>query len=441
MMAFDMLLRIFQLALVSLFVLQVIAKKMQFDPEPTRYELTLMASVKTSGNAGFEHFEADGNHYLAAANFWDGQSQDMSGESILYSIEENESSLILEAVQKFKTKGAHGWDYLEAMTDERLLVMPNYYGCGNDPKLSRGSKSCNSTVIYAWPHGLPDVTFRKVASFQTAGPGQTDHFHTHDGRTFLVVCENFVGEISIWELESGRRQPVKFKKLQTLNVPGAGASAMMMAGGYMYLIGTSYHDPKTGWATRSLVFRGRMDDFEGFEPKPIQEIPGFGPHDAEAFTWLHERHSWMPRSFLFLSEDRDQSTSLVNSQILEFNAETELFEVLQKIPTDGAHGAEFFEGPDKVPWLAVANFGDRHGQRYAAESTIWRFNETDHKFELEHRVKTHGATDWEHFKIGESHFLAVSNEGDLGNGLHQTSEIYRINPKITDIVDTHGDEL
>ena len=35
-----------------------------------------------------------------------------------------------------------------------------------------------------------------------------------------------------------------------------------------------------------------------------------------------------------------------------------------------------------------------------------------------------GATDWEHFELEGRDFIAVSNEGDLGNNLHQQSFVY-----------------
>ena len=48
----------------------------------------------------------------------------------------------------------------------------------------------------------------------------------------------------------------------------------------------------------------------------------------------------------------------------------------QRLPGDGAHGAELFEAGGTA-WLAVANFGDRLGKRYAAESTVSLAPEAD----------------------------------------------------------------
>jgi hypothetical protein len=63
--------------------------------------------------------------------------------------------------------------------------------------------------------------------------------------------------------------------------------------------------------------------------------------------------------YLFVSEDRDDASCRVASGMYIFDAAASKYVLLQKIPTDGAHGAELFEGPDRLPYLAVANFGDR----------------------------------------------------------------------------------
>jgi hypothetical protein len=49
-------------------------------------------------------------------------------------------------------------------------------------------------------------------------------------------------------------------------------------------------------------------------------------------------------------------------------------------------------------------------------------------------VQTQGATDVEHFVLegGKKHYLAFSNEGDIGKRTHQVSHIYEL------AVETHG---
>jgi hypothetical protein len=134
----------------------------------------------------------------------------------------------------------------------------------------------------------------------------------------------------------------------------------------------------------------------------------------------------------------------VSSQVLVFAEANRSWVTIQKLPTDGAHGAELFVALGSL-WLAIANFGDRLGERYEAESTLWRFQPeaaggddvgrggggVGGQFVLAASVTTQGATDWEHFVVGGVDFLAVANEGDVRNRMHQTSYIYRLVERCT----------
>ena len=83
--------------------------------------------------------------------------------------------------------------------------------------------------------------------------------------------------------------------------------------------------------------------------------------------------------------------------------------------------------------------GDRLGAkqaavppRYEALSSLWRWDVAQRQFEKVAEVTTQGATDFEHFHLDGSDYLAVSNEGDIQKRLHQTSVIYRLDPGCTD---------
>ena len=136
--------------------------------------------------------------------------------------------------------------------------------------------------------------------------------------------------------------------------------------------------------------------------------------------------------FLFLSEDRDTKSPRIASRLLTFNTTTNRFEVFQSIPTDGAHAAELFEGPGGKAYLAIANFGDRLGKRYASDSSVWEFDEQKRQFKQIATVPTQGATDWEHFSMQGRHYLVVSNEGDVSNGKFQISHAYELMPAASD---------
>jgi len=121
------------------------------------------------------------------------------------------------------------------------------------------------------------------------------------------------------------------------------------------------------------------------------------------------------------------------SSLWVLNESTDKFELVQEIPTDGAEAAGMFEGPDGQAYLIVANYGDRSAKRYLSKSTLWRqvsFNtEGQLHFEQVAEVESFGATAVEHFVWRGRHYVALSNEGDVPNRLHQSSVIYMLNVK------------
>ena len=153
----------------------------------------------------------------------------------------------------------------------------------------------------------------------------------------------------------------------------------------------------------------------------LQRLDTYGCHDAD-FARIGGR------DLLFLSEDRSPASATIESSLLEFSAASGCFELLQKIPTDGAHAAELFEGPGGRAFLFVANFGDRFGQRYASRSSLWRGHVALVRgaFERMAEVESFGATDAEHFVMHGHHFVALANEGDIQRRLHQTSVVYEV---------------
>eukprot|EP00040_Diaphanoeca_grandis_P015610 m.79803 g.79803 ORF g.79803 m.79803 type:complete len:442 (-) comp25250_c0_seq1:298-1623(-) len=393
----------------------------------SKIQLSLATSLETHCNAGFETFSVGESVYIAIANFWDGKSQDMSANSPVHELVVRDGLLnVGPKLQHMPTKGAHGWDFFVGNHGSAFLVVPNYYGCGS----ARGPADadvCRSTAVYRWSD--KSNKFKLVQTLATAGPGQTDHF-TSGSHTFIIVGENFNDEITIWKDNSGSRtSKVVFEKTGALPCFGAGAMAVALVSGVNYIIAAAYHDPETLWKTKSPVYQEQPDG----SFRQIQVLETHGCHDVDFFSVGDDK-------FLFLSEDRDASTPLITSAILKFDSARNEFGVMQRIKTDGAHAAEFFE-IDGVAWLAVANFGDRLGKRYEALSSVWQYDHTLVAFVLVAEVTTHGATDWEYFSLpldsGDvGHYLAVSNEGDISQQRWQTSHIYQI----IDNSNTSGDD-
>ena len=245
-----------------------------------RPKLTPVKQVRTAGSAGWEHFEAGGEHFLITANFWDGKSRDMSADSEVFAVSADAGvlgGLSLQSVQKIAGKGAHGADVFTAH-GELLLVVPSYYGCGQ--KRQPGAPSgwpCKSTEVLAWR--APARRFERIAQLPTHGPAQTDHL-TRGGETFIVIGENFANALTVWRIDKDGPS-LRFVPLPELTMPVAGGGSMAVFGGggdggergELIIAATSYHDPRTGWSTRTPVFT-----LEGGRAQQSQALPSLGPH-------------------------------------------------------------------------------------------------------------------------------------------------------------------
>ena len=381
------------------------------------------AHLSTSGNAGFEFFTINDEHFIASANFWNGISSDMSAYSTISKVIIDPISNLLKLTEKQRilTKGAHGVDVFSENDDINdknrriFLSIPNYYYCGSD----RGPSNnlCNSTMIYIFDNTLN--TFTLYQTLSTSGPAQTDHF-IHDSSVYILVGENFNNEVCIYRLLTSVINS-SFIKHQCLTVPGAGSTAIIKENNSYFLIASSYHD--NGWKTKTRIYKAdiKKGEEKNLSFREYQQFETNGCHDVEV-------GKFNSGTFVFLSEDRIESTSKIESSLLIFDPLSNSFKTHQKIPTDGAHAAELFQGPDNAVYLFIANFGDRLGKRYLSKSTLWRQDSTslNGQFFKVDSVISYGATDVEHFVINNRHFLGLSNEGDIGNRLYQKSIFYEL---------------
>jgi hypothetical protein len=399
------------------------------------HELQEIGRLPTEGCNGLEFFTINQVDYLVAANFWDGKSAEMSANSALFrlSLVNNSRNIQTEIIQQFSTKGAHGADYF-VHGDYNMLSIPSYYGCQQ-----QDDAGCYSTVLYLWDHVRSKfVVFQQ---FKTAGPSQTDHLveEGNGGAVFFFVAENFSSRLSVYRFESAG--PPRFEHYQNIFCPGVAGLAVLQVQQRSLLAVASYHDK--GWKTSSLVLA--KESGRGRKFKKMQSLDTFGAHDAE-MALLNDR------VLLFFSEDRNDSSSKISSQLFSLSLSLSLslpeassFVKVQDLSTDGAHAAEFFfssSSPSPSPspsssasselHLAVANFGDRQGERVEARSSLWRWDDSAARLVLVHEVETQGATDWEHLALSSASsssalaYLIVCNEGDIGKQLHQESVFYRL---------------
>lgn len=402
-------------------ILLILAK---FLTSSSAWVLRPVANVSTRGNAGFESFTIGSTTYLAAANSGDPSSGNPDADSTVWSVAIDGESLRLSKVQEMRTQGAHGWDYFEAAvaggSAEGFLVVPNYHGCQREHGPATGD--CRSTVVFRWDQALQ--RFEEAQRILTAGPRQTDHLVLPDGRAFVIVSESLNDEVGIYQLKAGVEQAYAVEKVQALPVAGAASVALANISGHMHLIASSYppdHHSDAFKETRVYKLQepsgGSQGGFEGFVETQVLRTQGC--RDAELGT--------VGRLVIaYLSEDSNADKTATTSQVCRYNAAAKRFEPMQRLPGDGNHAAELFEGPDGAAFLAVANFGDRDARRHRAQSSVWRYsNDVKHFLQIA-TVQTFGATDWEHFVIDGRHFLAVSEEGEVADDEDQVSRIFEL---------------
>eukprot|EP00854_Cymbomonas_tetramitiformis_P016985 gene16985-20189_t len=202
----------------------------------------------------------------------------------------------------------------------------------------------------------------------------------------------------------------EFEASSTL--PSGLASIKYLVNDKHYLFTTTYHDGD--YDTKSSLYV--LDHQKKFQF--YQSFQTTAPHDVEAFNMKGN-------SFAFISSERDDSYPHLDSSLYAYDEKKGKFALHQNIPTDGAHAAKYFEAAQNS-WLAVANFGDRQRKRFKAESALFKWNSKTLKFEEHQKFMTFGATNFEYFRIGRNHYLAVSNEGDLtDSSRHHRNILYR----------------
>ena len=384
----------------------------------------VVQSIKTLGAAGFESFKINGQTYLAVANFWDGKSKDMEAKSIIYHVtpfnnnnnnnnngDDDDGTvstymLNFKIIQEISTKGAHGVEYF-TRHNNHFLAIPHYYGGVTEIYLFDPSKKLF----------IPHI------NIQSKGPGQVEVTEINNVM-YMIIAENFANIFSIYKYDDVRNT---FTKLQQLNLEGASSMAVVKCKSNAMLIGASYF-ARDNFVTTSIVYLWDEKQKEFHEWYTLEETPG--PHDVEAIN--HSKNGIDYCGF-FLSHDRNSKngeSTFVESKVFLYNEKNSQpnVELMASIPTDGAHGAEFFETyPDKGGMIAIANFGNRYQKRYHSGSLICNFPE----LKICQEMQTYGATDMEHFQldIGNGHvvdYLIVSNEGDITKRKYQLSTVYRL---------------
>lgn len=339
----------------------------------------------------------------------------METDSALYTVRSaSDVSLDLMEIQRFPTVGAHGVEHF-AHAGHNYLAIPNYYG--------------GDTAIYRWKGSK----FEELQRLKTDGAGSVDVF-TIGSNQMLGIAEFNVGVAAIYRLE-GDYPKERFVSWQRIQAPGVGAMATFSVdsdggGRQLLLVAASYVTRSTGWRTRSPVFALNA---AGTAFEQHSDVGTVGAHDVEIAS-IGARH------FVFFSNDKDERTTHQESELFEWlgGFPGGRLESRQRVPTDGAHAAEFFSAPGGGRhFLAVANLGDRQANTYRRSSVVYELDPSSTKpLKRVQQLPTLGATDFLGFIIdGFSHrtdgttYLAVSNEQDDELGGNVGSPIWALKPR------------
>ena len=100
---------------------------------------------------------------------------------------------------------------------------------------------------------------------------------------------------------------------------------------------------------------------------------------------------------------------------------------LQKVPTDAALGACFFEGADGRVYLAVASYGDKQEQDFRRNSPVYELDpDASPPLRLVQELATRGANNFFGFDVDGRTFLVVANSQDDNRGSHLQSTVWRL---------------
>jgi len=151
----------------------------------------------------------------------------------------------------------------------------------------------------------------------------------------------------------------------------------------------------------SFIVNSEIYKWNGVSFVSYQIIPTQGAFDWEYFNINED-------SFLVVANYRSGSGEdyNLNSQIFKWNSINDSFELFQEIATNGATDWDFFE-IDGDFYLVVANAYS--GASYNIKSRVYKWNVEESEFDQILTIDTHGGRDWEYFTIENNFYLVVAN--------------------------------
>ncbi|ELU02095.1 hypothetical protein CAPTEDRAFT_42858, partial [Capitella teleta] len=283
------------------------------------------------------------------------------------------------------------------------------------------------SAIFRWHQGR----FKVFQSLYSLG-AQAWEFFTIDKKYFLAVANlgarrDQASKSTIFRW-SGKRK--KFRQFQELITWNARDIEHLEVNGRHYLAVANHVQENQNhiiisisYSIDSMLF---VWDSSSRAFKPSQNMSTDGAMDFTHFRV--EQYDFLVVANFFIG--KSSSFSAVNSVVHLW--QNSRFLPFQSLSTTGATDFEAFSIDDDY-FVAVANsddFGlstlDSVAERYQVNSTIYRLNKIIKQFEVYQQIETQSIRDWEHFRVGDDHYLIASNSRrGLSSSAGSSSVIYR----------------
>ena len=339
----------------------------------------LYQDVSTMSAPSAKPFEMGNTTYLAVANNYNGSTRHVKSAVFMF----NEATAMFELFQEIDTTGAYGMEHFQ-IGDKDFLAVANQQ-VGTSPFV-------NSSVFR---YNTATAAFELLQDVPTMGARDWKHFRI-GGLDFLVVANMhsdtaYKVKSVVYLYDDGTET---FEAFQEINTSGAFDWEHISIGDADFLAVANNRNGSS-YLEKSAVYRFNnvSSEFELF-----QQIDSAGATDFEHFSVGNT-------DFLALANFRDADTTSVASVLYRYNGTAQKFEFFQEFATHGAMDFEHFRIGD-VDFLAVANH--YKDESFNVKSVVYRYDESAEMFRSFREVETVAARDWQHFRIGDSHFLSIA---------------------------------
>ena len=266
-------------------------------------------------------------------------------------------------------------------------------GTGTGGGTDNNSDSVTGSGLYRWNGG----GLERIQGINTNG-AQSWTSLTVGSNTLVAVANS--GEVGARETMSRIYSFADGRVTPTQDIPTKGATdviSFQSFAGMTYLLFANYQDDTGNRNIDSLVLQA-----VGITFSDHQSIATQGARSLVTFDILSTQYLAIANSYSTI----DQS-HVVNSQVFSWDGPTQMFNLLQNIPTSGAHDVHYF-AISAMNYLAFCNGMDSTGDT-KAKSPIYRWNDGTSRFTLHQEIETQAAQSMKTFMFSGNTYLAVSS--------------------------------